>query len=437
MRLTVAALLGACFVPSVCAAQAPDPALMTYINAIRAVDDHAHVVAPDAAHDKGYDALPCDSLPGGDALPPANMRFGPDLQAAWMALYSLRADSDSPRNLQAWEAKQQAVRESHGAGYFEWVLAQAGIETVLANRVTMALPLDARHFRWVPYDDALLFPLNNSAQKAASPDRAVLFAAEEQLLAGYMSALAVRQAPASLDGYLEQVVGPTLEYQKNHGAVAIKFEVAYLRALDFHPAARGIAADVYARHVSGGAPGAADYKQLQDFLFRAIAEKAGSLGLAIQIHTGAGCGTFFDDPGSDPMLLASVLNDPALRQTHFVLLHGGSPFDRHITSLIVKPNVWVDTSVLELLFSSAELARILRPWLEMMPEHVMFGSDAGPSGPGLGWEETTWIASRKTRLALGIALTQMMRDGVVTAARAKAIADGVLRQHALELYHLK
>ena len=98
----------------------------------------------------------------------------------------------------------------------------------------------------------------------------MLFAAEEQLLAGYMSALAVRQAPASLDGYLEQVVGPTLEYQKNHGAVAIKFEVAYLRSLDFQPAARGIAADVYARHVSGGVPGAADYKQLQDFLFRAI-----------------------------------------------------------------------------------------------------------------------------------------------------------------------
>ena len=31
-------------------------------------------------------------------------------------------------------------------------------------------------------------------------------------------------------------------------------------------------------------------------------------------------------------------------------LHGGVPFDRHNTSLIVKPNVWVDMSVLGLLY---------------------------------------------------------------------------------------
>jgi predicted TIM-barrel fold metal-dependent hydrolase len=79
-------------------------------------------------------------------------------------------------------------------------------------------------------------------------------------------------------------------------------------------------------------------------------------------------------------------NDPGLRTTRFVLLHGGSPFERHNTSLIAKPNVWVDTSVLELMFSPAELARTLRPWLEVMPEHVLFGTDAGPFGAGMGWE---------------------------------------------------
>ena len=97
------------------------------------------------------------------------------------------------------------------------------------------------------------------------------------------------------------------------------------------------------------------------------------------------------------MRLSSVLNDPALRRTVFVLLHGGSPTERTAAALIVKPNVYVDTSSLELLWSPAELARTLRPWLETMPEHVMFGTDAGPWGPGAGWEETTWLGSRKTR----------------------------------------
>jgi hypothetical protein len=37
-----------------------DPALMTYINSVKAVDNHAHVFAPDVHDDKEYDALRCD-----------------------------------------------------------------------------------------------------------------------------------------------------------------------------------------------------------------------------------------------------------------------------------------------------------------------------------------------------------------------------------------
>ena len=157
----------------------------------------------------------------------------------------------------------------------------------------------------------------------------------------------------------------------------------------------------------------------------------------MQIHTGSGCGTYFDDRGSDPLLLDSVLNDPDLRRTRFVLLHGGSPFDRHITPLLLKPNAWVDTSMIELLFSPPELARMMRPWLEVNPERVLFGSDAGPFGPGLGWEETTWLAGRRARRALGLALSGMAADGVVTLARAKEIASSVLRENARTLYGLK
>ena len=134
------------------------------------------------------------------------------------------------------------------------------------------------------------------------------------------------------------------------------------------------------------------------------------------------------------MLLDSVLNDPALRKTRFVLLHGGGPFDRHNTALIVKPNVWVDTSVLALIYSAGEMARIISPWLDTMPEHVIFGTDAGPFGVGMGWEEATWIASRKSRRALAMVLTGLIHDGAISPARAKAIADGVLRTNAAALY---
>ena len=136
------------------------------------------------------------------------------------------------------------------------------------------------------------------------------------------------------------------------------------------------------------------------------------------------------------MLLEKVFNDPTLRGTKFVLLHGGSPFERHIIALITKPNVYVDTSVLELVFSPSELARIMRPWLETMPEHILFGTDADFFSPGMGWQETTWLGSRNARRALGIVLTEMVRENVISLARAKEIAERILRGNAWDLYHL-
>jgi hypothetical protein len=287
---------------------------MAAINAVQAVDNHAHVVAPDIEHDTDFDALRCDTLPSTATWSLANTRFGPDLQAAWKALYSLDADSTSPDNLARWQAAQRGMRDRRGAGYFDWVAQQAGIDVTFANRVTMARELGPKHFRWVPYDDALLFPLNNATQKAENPDRKGLFEAEEHHLGNYLTARSLRTLPPTLDDYMHLVVMPTLDAQRQAGAVAIKFEVAYLRSLDFEPASHDAAAAVYAKHVAGTAPEPRDYTTLQDYLFRAIAAEAGRLGLVVHIHTGSGCGGFFDDRGADPMLLDSVLNDPALRK---------------------------------------------------------------------------------------------------------------------------
>src|SRR5262252_6373038 len=100
------ALLIVLLFPGFCLAQEPDSQLMAAINAVQAVDNHAHVVAPDVEHDTDFDALRCDTLPSTQPLPMANTRFGPDLQAAWKSLYGLSADSTSPENLARWQAAQ-------------------------------------------------------------------------------------------------------------------------------------------------------------------------------------------------------------------------------------------------------------------------------------------------------------------------------------------
>ncbi|MGZ5545455.1 MAG: amidohydrolase family protein, partial [Limisphaerales bacterium] len=421
------------FAASSAFAQTVDPQLSAYMDTVGAIDNHAHVYAPDLPDDQGYDALRCDGLPPDQGPPAANFRFGADTKTTWKALYGVEPKSANDAELKRPQMID-ALRKAHGDNYYDWVLQKSGMDVVLANRVAMTPGLKPPHFRWVPYADALLFPLNNDGLKTANPDRRELFRMEEEVRQAYFKQAGITQLPPTLDDYLDKVVRPILQQQKQAGAVAIKFEAAYLRKLNFAVASHDAADAVYRRSVNGPTP--ADYKVLQDFLFHQVAVEAGKLGLAVHIHTGAGCGQFFDDPGSDPMQLIEVFNDVTLRSTNFVMLHGGTPFNRNVTTLIIKPNVFVDISVLEFMFSPAELAQIIRPWLEVMPERVLFGTDAGTFSPGMEWVETTWLGAHKARQALGIVLTQMMKDGVIDQTRAKEIAQRVLRSNAAALYHL-
>lgn len=156
--------------------------------------------------------------------------------------------------------------------------------------------------------------------------------------------------------------------------------------------------------------------------------------MAVHLHANAGGGSYFSVAGVNPLLLEPVFNDPTLRKTNFVLLHGGWPYVREIGALLQKPNVYLDISNQDLLIPPHTEATWLREWLEFEPEKVMFGTDGYPYSDSLGWPESTWIASHNARKALAIALTGMMRDGEVSRPRALEIARMVLRGNAEKLY---
>jgi len=418
------------------AAQTADPALMAEIHRIKAIDNHSHpprVVGPGEKDDE-FDVLPCYPL----EPTPTNLTLRPEnpmYLAAWRALWSYPYQDSSPGHIATVLAQKKRAKEAQGDKYAGWVLDKLGIETELANRVAMGRGLVPPHFRWVPFDDALLFPLNNDALAAETPDRKIFFAREGALLERYRKQLGVSALPATLSDYTSRVVTPELEAQKRDGAVAIKFEAAYLRSLDFEPADQRQAAATYAKYARGGAPDRAAYRSLQDYLFRYIAAEAGRLQLAVHIHTGAGCGGYFSLRDSEPLQLESLLNDASLRKTNFVLLHGGSgPFTRELTSLLLKPTVYTDLSEQTWMLEPRALAAVLRDWLEAFPEKVLFGTDLFPGDGAYDWEEIGWQTAETGRQALGIALTGMMQDGEISRAKAIEIARGVLRGNALKLY---
>ncbi|MFN2599045.1 MAG: amidohydrolase, partial [Pyrinomonadaceae bacterium] len=211
-------------------AQSADPSLVLEINRIRAIDNHAHVpkvVAAGERADDEFDALPCP--PEADAAPFARTRAdNPEYVGAWRALYGYEhADMSEAHARELLERKRRVMREQ-GDNYPAWVLDKLGIEVTLANRIAMGRGLDNARFRWVPYDDALLFPLDNSALKRANPNRAFFFGREESLRKRYFNDSNVARLPSTLAEYLARVVTPTLERERRGGAVAIKFEAAYL-----------------------------------------------------------------------------------------------------------------------------------------------------------------------------------------------------------------
>ena len=411
-----------------------DPELVKFIAGIKAVDNHTHVNTIEPG-DTGADALPLEKI-----FPfEVPERFRPnssDWLSAYKALYGYSGTDLNEEKMNEAIKTVESVQKEKGEKFPEWVLDQTGIEVMLANRLEMGPGLSPPRFRWVSYVDALLFPLSNEAEASKNPDRKKLFPIEEQHLKNYLSDLDLTVLPSTLNEYLNHVIDPTLESQQKKGCVAIKFEVAFLRSLDFDEARGDNAARVYSKYIKGGKPAHAEYKLLQDFLFRYISRKSGQLGMAVHIHVFPGPGNHYEAAGSDPLLLEPVFNDTTLRSTKFVIIHGGGAFHDRTGIMLWKPNVYADISALTRLWTTSYLANVLKDWLSQYPEKILFGTDAASLGPGLGWELGAWIAMDSGKTALAIALSEMIKNNELTRQRAEEIATMVMRTNASNLYQL-
>jgi hypothetical protein len=424
--------------PSASAQTPVDSALLTYINSIRAIDVHAHPmrpVPPGAPADTEFDALPLDGIPP-FGVPHRLSLDDPIWQSAQDALFHPpRAANDSAYRA-GLRATVEATRRAHAEHFPEWALDAVGIDVMLANRVAMGAGLSSPRFRWVPFADPLMYPLDTRGEAARTPDTRALYPKEVALLERYLRELRITKLPATLDAYARTIVRPTLERWRSNGAVGIKFEAAYLRPLDFDDPDPAAARAIYARYVGGGVPSRAEYKTLEDYLVRVIAKEAGALNLTIQIHTLETFGGYYRSAGAAPHLLEPLVNDSTLRATKFVIVHGGWPLVGETQGLLSKPNVYADISMMDILLPPHQLAAVLRQWLGEWPDKVLFGSDAFDGGAEQGWEQVAWVGSITARRALAMALTGMLRDGEINRPRAEELGRMVMRQNALTAYDL-
>jgi hypothetical protein len=402
--------------------------MLQQIRQIAILDDHGH---PGFADDSDVDAMA--SSP---SHPPFRLQSdNPELIAASKDLFGYPYSDNSPDHLKWLIAKKAEMRQTDpGYQYFDRILDKLNVQTMMANRVAMPSYLDPKRFHWVFFVDSFLFPLDNSDLTARNIDEGVYVPLQEKLLQRELKQAGLSALPSTFPAYLA-FVSKILEQNRSHGGVSIKFEVAYFRPLHFEDPPEAAAATVYNRYIGGGKPSATEHTEFEDFMFRYLLREAGRLHLAVQIHTAVGTGDFFNLTGGNVLNLENVLRDPRYSNVNFVLLHGGYPFQEQAIWLAARENVYLDSSLMGLYLYPADLAEVLRHWLLLYPDKVVFGSDAFPFNEAIGAEESDWLAIESARKALAAALSRMILNGEVSEQRALQFAHAYLHDNAARIYN--
>lgn len=416
-----------------------DPGLWREIRAIDAIDDHAHPL-PLGLEPKGDPDHPIQPY---DTALPARMRpFNPEYVDAWADLWGYEHRDWEKPHLAALIERKEAMVAGHGAQHNVWVLDKLKLSQMIAVAYGPSASEPAPRFRWIAFSDWFLWPFP-SEPKLDSPLLNVFLNQMKQKCGQFNNG----ELPQTLEGFLQKIVMPTLDLYAEQGSVGIKFQTPYYRPIHFLDPTKAEAESLYARGAREGSLSQADHKALQDYIFRFLMDEAGRRDFVVQMHTGIGVKPYFDVAGSNPMLMEPIFH--SARNTKFLLLHGGYPFDHETTCLLAHDNVYTDFSCANIYHHSRFLAERIRAALEWYPEKIMYGTDAysdrsiGMLGgmpvkpnPLSGWEEKAWLMDRTGREALGLALTAMHHDGVVSADGAEHLMQSVMRGAATALYQL-
>ncbi len=400
--------------------------LLPQIEKIPIFDHHAHPGFPD---DPDVDAM---ASPPGSA-PLRERDSNPELVAAAKALFNYPYGDLSAEHARWLVSKKAELKKQQGKAYFSNLLDKLNIEQGVANRAMMADYLDPKRFVWVFFADSFMWPFDNQKEKARNGDQAVYIPLQEKMLHRWMEQEQAKGLPAGFDDYLKFIT-QTLEDNQKKGGIAMKFEVAYFRSLRFGDPSREDAEAIYKKYVAGGVPAEPEYRTFQDYIFRYLIREGARLHLPVHIHTAVGIGDYFNISESNVMNLENILRDPRYSDTVFVLIHGGYPLEREAIWLASVKNVYMDSSLMEVVMYPAAFKDSLRQWLETFPDKITFGTDSFPYNDALGAEESYWLGVQTARTGLAAALAEMVATGEVSEAKALEMAHAYLHDTAVSLY---
>src|ERR1700730_421821 len=341
--------------------------LLKQMDGIPIYDNHSHATFPD---DSDMDAM---ASPPGESTVMRLRDTNPEFVAAAKALFGYPYDDFKPDHAKWLIEKKKAWEKAGGTAYFAGILDKVKIETCLANRVALAPYLDPKRFHWVFFVDSFLYPFDNHDLAGKNGDMGVYIPLQEKVLERYKRQEGISGLPGDLAGY-EAFLRGTLADNQKKGGVAMKFEAAYFRTLYFRDPPREKAEAIYAKYRTGGVPSEEDYRTFQDYVFRLLIDQAGKLNLPVHFHSAVGIGDYFSLRNGNPLNLENVVRDPRYGNVKFVLIHGGYPYTLDMIWMTAAKNVYTDSSLMGYYVYPSELKNILKQWVSLFPEKIMFGS---------------------------------------------------------------
>jgi hypothetical protein len=205
---------------------------------------------------------------------------------------------------------------------------------------------------------------------------------------------------------------------------AVKIAVAYARKLDFEDAAFSEADKIFSAIRRGRK---INPKPLHDYLIHKIIQRAGSINIPVQIHTGHQAGNWQDVRFADPAHLIPVFQK--YRSVNFDIFHAGWPFSEILGSIGKEfPNVWLDMCWAWAM-NPVQMERILDEWLATVPCNKIFafGADTGSPFMMLGY-------ATQARQGIANVMERKVRRKEFDTQTAEFVARRIMNQNALEFF---
>jgi predicted TIM-barrel fold metal-dependent hydrolase len=232
--------------------------------------------------------------------------------------------------------------------------------------------------------------------------------------------------------------------------VGVKIGLAYERILSFEKTERAEAEKVFnriyrtktfesvevmpygSRPLSRNVPSGIDFaeaKPLQDYMVHLIIQLASRYGHPVQIHTGLHEGNENIINHSNPALLVNLFME--YPEVKFDVFHAGYPYFRELATIAKNfPNVYPDLCWIHVV--SPKAARIiLSEWLDMVPSNkiLAFGGD-------YRFVEGVYGHIKIARRNIVKVLNEKVEEGEIELKQAYTIAKKILRDNALKLFSL-